>query len=132
MKIKAAHMLAFVFLAALIVSVSATGYSSGIIIGNQGGPTISFTPSGSGAGAGGTITGGFSLTYPDGKPVTLATNPITIEACGTGGCVSIQVTVTPGPNPGQYTFTFTAGSDFPTGTVTLTIPAGSLTDSSGD
>jgi hypothetical protein len=128
MKIRFSYALVFLFMASLIGTVSAAGYSGAIIIGVN--PHITFSVGTPGL-SGGAVTGGFTLTYPDGSPVSLGVNTMTVEVCGGTGCVTVQATLTPGSTPGTYSFSFPSGTNFPTGSVTLTVLAGSMIDSYG-
>lgn len=75
-------------------------------------------------------TGVLTVTYPNGRPVSLAQETVTLRVCGTAqGCVTVEAILIQ-TGPGAYSYSFTVPSAF-NGAVTVTLPAGSLTDSYG-
>jgi hypothetical protein len=77
-----------------------------------------------------TYTGSFTVTYPNGQPVSLGQQTVTLRVCGTAqGCITVQAELTP-TGLGTYDYTFTVPSGL-SGSVTVTLPTGSLTDSYG-
>lgn len=88
-------------------------------------------PSGAPALVGSQVSGTFTITYPNGQPLTLIQTAVNLRVCGsTGGCVSVTATLTPTGN-GGYTYSFTAPTSV-SGAVTVTLPAGTFTDSYGN
>ena len=76
------------------------------------------------------VQGSLLITYPDGTPVEVPALTMKIRVCGAAGCILITVTLIE-TTPGHYDYSFTMGSDFPTGSVTLYVVAGSMKDSYG-
>jgi hypothetical protein len=126
-KIMKAHILvgilAVLFFAMSAVTVFATYYGISPII--KVSPTITLS-AGAPALVGTMVGGSFSITYPNGQPLALSKTTVTLRVCGTGGCVAVPAAITPSGG-GHFTYSFTAPSSV-SGTVTITLPAGSLTD----
>lgn len=79
---------------------------------------------------GGVESGGLTIMYPNGYPVTVPQTQMALRVCGTaGGCVLVQAPLTM-TAPGTYSYSLTLPSTI-SGTVQVIIPAGSLTDSYG-
>jgi len=62
-------------------------------------------------------------------PLVLQNTQVTLQLCGTGGCTNVLADLT-NTGPGTYTYSFSVPSS-PTGSVTITLPALSLTDDYG-
>jgi len=113
--------LAILFLAISVVTVFAAFYPPQPIL---------IIPPGAAALVGNEVAGSFTITYPNGRPLILTETTVTLRVCGsTGGCVLVSATLTP-TGTGTYTYSFTAPSGV-SGAVTITLPAGSFTDSYG-
>ncbi|GEM_PF-1568495 len=109
-----------VLLALPIVSVFGAGYPIATpILGTTGAPALA-SPS--------LYSGVLNVLYADGAPVVLASNHITLNVCGTTGCVDVTSTLKQ-TAPGTYTYTFTPPSL--TGTITIYVTAGDLADDNG-
>jgi hypothetical protein len=106
-------MLSLFLLASMIFSVSAQGYPAEAIVVTA--PAIS----------GKSIIGVLALTYPDGTKVVLSPPTMTVRICGSSGCTTQTVTVNA---DGSYSIPIPTGA---TGTLTVYIVAGSMTDSFG-
>jgi len=70
------------------------------------------------------ISGAISIVYGDGSPAVLSTNQVTLTLCA-ASCVSVPATLKQ-TGTGRYTYTFTPPPL--TGTITVFLPAQSLTD----
>ena len=135
-------LLAVVLLASSIAAVSADAYDPSIIvhetmptapikpapsvIGNAGAPALSGNLCTSNA----TLAGGFSVTYPNGNPVTVKQTNLELRLWWSTGGVTLVPAVLTSTGSGAYTFTFTLPS-VAIGLVKILLPAGSLTDSFG-
>ena len=113
-----------------IASVAGAGYKPTTIIIkpliiHTGTPVLS--PPGAPALVGVLMTGLLSLTYPDGRPVTLLTTTTTLRLCTSSGCVNVPATLT-STGPGTFSYSFNLPTSL-TGAVTVILPAGSLMDS---
>ncbi len=118
--LKLTAIVALVLFALPMVSVFGAGYAiSTPILGTTGAPALA-SPS--------LYSGVLSVLYADGAPVVLASNHITLNVCGTTGCVTVASTLKQ-TAPGTYTYTFTPPSL--TGTITIYIQSGSLADDNG-
>ena len=121
-------LLAALFLTMSIASVTAGGYGPQFPIVHHGPPTV-LTVTGAPALSSNKVTGLLSFTYPNGQRVTLTSTSVTLRLCGTGGCTTVLATLT-STGPGTYSYSFTLPSTV-TGSVSIVLPAGSLTDSYG-
>ncbi len=119
-------------LVTLVVIVLALASISSVYAQAYGATAPSFTTGTAGisVSAGGGVTVGVGLTYPNGKPATLTGITTTLTVCGTGGCQTVTATITSSGN-GQYSFSYTQPSGI-SGACTVTVPAGSLTDTNGN
>jgi hypothetical protein len=83
-----------------------------------------------GCGVNGIMAVSFSALYPNGAPAWLGSNHANLKLC-TSWCVSISVTVWQiSPEPGYYGCSFVMPKSL-TGTVTIYVTAGSLSDDFG-
>jgi len=111
--------LAVVLVAISTVSVFAgSGYVPAVpLLGTSGAPALS----------GSQFTGIINVLYADGMPVVLGSNKVNLELCTTS-CI-VQQVILKQTSPGTYAYTFAPPSL--TGTVTITVLAGSLADDNG-
>ena len=118
-------LLVTLFLTTAIASVAASGYAPGPIVGTP--ITTGFAPSLVGT----QITALLRFTYPDGTPVTVTQTTVTLRICitGTTKCATVTATLI-STGLGTYSYSFTAPTGL-TGSLTIILPAGSLTDEYG-
>jgi hypothetical protein len=74
-------------------------------------------------------TGIVGLTYPNGVTAALSLSTVRLDLCATAGCTTVTATLTQ-TGPGAYTYSFPIPLGL-SGTVTVILPAGSLTDTYG-
>ena len=118
-------ILVVVLVATPFASVFAQGYAatnnllfSVPILGTSGSPALT----------GNQFTGLLTTLYADGSPVFLASNKVSLQLCASS-CTTQDV-VLKQTAPGSYAYSFTPPSSL-TGTITITVVAGSLADDNG-
>lgn len=109
----------------LIASTFASVYASGGYSPTQ--PLLG-TTGGAPALTGAAYTGVLTVLYADGSPVVLESDKVTLQLCASS-CISQEVTLKQ-TAPGTYAYSFTPPSSL-TGTITITVDAGSLADDNG-
>jgi len=119
---RALRIIPIVLVVMISLSVVSVFASSGYIVsqpllGTSGAPAL----------AGSQYTGIITVLYADGAPVVLGYNKVTLQLCTTN-CVFQQVSLKQ-TAPGTYAYSFTTPTL--TGTVIITVLAGSLADDNG-